>query len=151
LLNRGTSEARRIARGLHPVQLDVGGLPAALQEFVDSVQTLFGVACDVSCPDPVTLRDAATAMHVYRIAQEAVNNAVRHSSAKRITVSLTQVRNTATLTVADDGKGLPKKAGKGKGIGLNIMAYRAQMIGGRFRVEPRPGGGTRVVCTFTVE
>ena len=151
LLESATSEARRVARGLHPVQLEAGGLPSALQELADSVQTLFGVSCRFAGSDSVRVRDTATATHVYRIAQEAVNNAVRHSGARQIVIGLTQRRGTTTLTVDDDGKGLPKGPRRGLGMGMSIMAYRAQMIGGTIQFERRPKGGTRVVCSFKIE
>jgi PAS domain S-box-containing protein len=151
LLEQATSEARRVARGLHPVQLEVGGLTSALQELASSVQALFRVACKFNCSDPVPIQDTAVATHVYRIAQEAVNNAVRHSDGRQINIGLTQRRNTVTLTVVDDGKGLPEKLRTGTGMGLNIMAYRAQLIGGTFQVERRAKGGTRVACSFKIE
>ena len=150
LLEQATSEARRVARGLHPVQLEVGGLSSALQELANSVQTLFGVACKFGGSDSLRVQDTATATHVYRIAQEAVNNAVRHSGASHITINLTQRRDAVTLAVTDDGKGLPKKPKHGSGMGMSIMAYRAQMIGGTIQVERRPKHGTRVACSFKI-
>ena len=125
-------------------------MPAALQELGDITQKLFGIRCDVECGDPVAIQDTAMATHAFRIAQEAVNNAARHSGAKRVTIRLTQQYDTVTLTVVDDGKGLPEKLARATGMGLSIMAHRAQMIGGTFQIDRGQNGGTRVACAFKI-
>ena len=93
--------------------------------------------------------DHSVAVHLYRIAQEAVSNAIRHGQARRIELGLTANGRSVTLAVADNGTGIPRKLPKRKGMGLRIMRYRAEVIGGAIIVEPHPGGGTRVVCTVT--
>jgi signal transduction histidine kinase len=87
------------------------------------------------------------AIHLYRIAQEAASNAIKHGKARRIDISLAAKDHSVTLTVNDNGIGLSRKLPKRKGMGLRIMRYRAEVIGGALVVEPVPGGGTRVVCT----
>ncbi len=135
LLRRANVEARNIARGLHPLELDAGGLVAALHELAFNVQGLFNVDCRFHCEQPIDLADKGKAIHVYRIAQEAVNNALKHSQAKHIGITLTPSDGNVTLTVDDDGVGLPEQFKGSTGMGLNIMAYRARMIGGSLQVH----------------
>jgi len=96
----------------------------------------------------VLVTDQAVAIHLYRIAQEAVSNALKHGKAGRIEINLTASANAAALAVTDNGVGLPRKPRKRTGMGLRIMRYRAEVIGGTLSAEPLPGGGTRVVCTL---
>jgi len=91
------------------------------------------------------------AIHLYRIAQEAVSNALKHGQARRIEIGLTAKGRSITLAVKDNGTGIPRKLPKRKGMGLRIMRHRAEVMGGALLVEPVPGGGTRVVCTVTEE
>jgi signal transduction histidine kinase len=98
----------------------------------------------------VLIEDAATATHLYRIAQEAVSNAIRHGNAKRIVIALSEQKGRVILTVEDDGVGLPEGWQKGQGLGTRIMAHRAEMIGGDFAIDLNPTGGTLVRCSFPV-
>src|SRR5439155_11926904 len=148
LLRRANVEARNVARGLHPVELEVGGLAAALSELAFNVQSLFNVGCRFDCQSPVALADNSKAVHVYRIAQEAVNNALKHARAKHIGITLSQTNGRVALTVNDDGVGLPAEAAQRAGMGLNIMAYRARMIGGSLEVQRGGRGGTVVSLVF---
>jgi signal transduction histidine kinase len=93
--------------------------------------------------------DHAVAIHLYRIAQEAVSNAVRHGKAGRIEIGLTANGKGATLTVSDNGTGMPRKLRKRTGMGLQIMRYRAEVVGATLAVEGVPGEGTQVVCSVT--
>jgi signal transduction histidine kinase len=93
--------------------------------------------------------DHNVAIHLYRIAQEAVSNAIKHGQARRIEIGLAVKDGSVTLAVKDNGTGIPRKLPKRKGMGLRIMRYRAEVIGGALMVEPDPGGGTRVVCIVT--
>jgi signal transduction histidine kinase len=95
------------------------------------------------------LSDVNAATHLYRIAQEAIANAVRHGKARYINIRLDSTNNETVLTVIDDGIGLPENARNGDGLGLRIMAYRASMIGATFNIERlSSSGGTRVSCTL---
>jgi signal transduction histidine kinase len=95
------------------------------------------------------VNDANVATHLYRIAQEAITNAVRHGKARHINLRLDSTTNELVLTVTDDGIGLPENARNGDGLGLRIMAYRSNMIGATFNIERlSPLGGTRVTCTL---
>jgi signal transduction histidine kinase len=89
-----------------------------------------------------------TARNLYRIAQEAITNAVRHGKAKKVRIELTSTKGKTTLKVANDGKDFPRILAKKKGIGLKIMKYRTKMIGGILDIDRGRKGGTIVTCTF---
>jgi len=148
LVNDSVQQARDIARGLHPVQMDAEGLMAALRELADRTTSL--VPCQLDCQRPVLIEDRDAAMHCYRIAQEAVTNAVHHAHAGRILIRLRENPDAFILQVVDDGIGLrPDEKCRPKAMGLDIMNYRAHAIGGRLRIEPRGSGdGLSVTCTI---
>jgi PAS domain S-box-containing protein len=140
------SQTRLLARGLSPVVLESEGLMSALQELADYTERMFRVNCRFLCPDPVLVHNHTMATHLYRIAQEAVSNAVRHGKARRITIALQRGADRIQLEIRDDGSGLPRDLSRAKGMGLRIMQYRAGMIGGSLRVQEAPKGGTSVTC-----
>jgi len=146
LLDELITEARATARGLFPVQLESDGLGSALQQFATGVSARLQMDCRAECESPVCVRENAMAVHLYRIAQEAVNNAVKHSKAKTVRIWLGTTPARVELRVTDDGVGIsPSQAAKG-GMGLHIMEYRARMIGGTLTVARGPRGGTVVSC-----
>jgi PAS domain S-box-containing protein len=140
-------QTRLLARGLSPVTLESEGLMSALQELALNTEKMFHVACVLDCDPPVLVHDHAAATHLYRIAQEAVSNAVKHGKAQHITIRLRKIGDRNVLMVKDDGVGLPKVTPSGKGMGLRIMQYRAGMIGGAAMVQRDLDGGTSVVCS----
>lgn len=146
LIEKAILLTRAFARGLHPVEVESEGLMDGFQELARNVSERFQVACEFECNEPVLLDDAASSTHLYRIAQEAVTNAIKHGKAKRITISLNKNDGEMTLTVTDDGAGLPDNRHGGQGMGLRIMAYRAGMIGATFKIERVAEAGTRVTC-----
>ncbi len=148
LVEEGITLARDLARGLYPVEMEAEGLMAAFQELADNITKGAKVRCVFECAPPVLIHDDAAATHLYRIAQEAVRNALQHGKAKRIGLSLSERGGRLTLTVEDDGVGLPDHRQQGRGLGIRIMAHRASMIDGSFSVEPAPTGGTIVTCSF---
>jgi PAS domain S-box-containing protein len=151
---------RSLARGLCPVDLKADGLMAALRELAAQVEETYRLRCVFRSSRPALMQDSATATHLYRIAQEAVSNAVRHGRAKHIDIDLSARKEGIVLTVEDDGVGIPPDRnemppGRGElrlgdlargGMGLRIMDYRARAIGGRLDIGPRDNGGTRVTC-----
>jgi PAS domain S-box-containing protein len=147
-LQRALDLTRTLARGLHPVAMEVGGLSHALSELVEKTSQLFGNHCEFSCPQPVSDLDNTQATHLYRIAQESVTNAVKHGQASHIAVSLTETPLTLVLTIRDNGTGLSHPAPKAEGMGLRIMRYRADIIGGNLTLASPPSGGTTVTCTL---
>jgi PAS domain S-box-containing protein len=146
-VREGISQTRSLARGLSPVTLESEGLMSALRELAASTENMFGVKCRFACDPPVLVRDPAVATHLYRIAQEAVSNAIKHGEAREVLVHLQSVGNRTGLSVHDNGVGLPKSIPKEKGMGLRIMQSRAGMIGGSLSIEKDPAGGTLVVCS----
>lgn len=149
-LDEAITEARQISRGLFPVRLERDGLAAALEELTQSVESRFGVACRFTQADGLRCADAQIATNLYRIAQEAISNANRHSKARRITVDLSAGAEGFELRVADDGCGFDPRASR-SGMGLHIMAYRARTIGGLLKIEPGSPRGTVVSCCAPVK
>lgn len=147
LISQANARAREMSRGLVPVVLDSNGLMAALGELASGTEKVFRVTCRFWCETPVHVSDNKAATQLYRIAQEAVGNAIKHSHADRIDISLTTSAGNLRLCVRDNGRGIPDhRAGKGTGMGLLTMAHRAKMLGGRLTVGPDDMGGTKVDC-----
>jgi PAS domain S-box-containing protein len=152
LVNQAIDKTRELSHGLLPVLSDAQGLMAALEMLAFQVVDLFQVCCAFECDRPVSIRESDVATHLYHIAQEAVNNALKHGRARHIVVRL-QGGDSPFLSVADDGVGLCESrasGGPGQGMGLLIMTYRAKMIGGALEVRSNPDGGVLVCCTFPV-
>ena len=137
---------RTFARGLLPVEIEGEGLMDGFQELARNISERFKVACEFDCHEPVLLNDAESSTHFYRVAQEAITNAIKHGKARHIKISLEKTNGVISLTVTDDGIGLPENARSSQGLGLHIMAYRANMIGATFEIERLPVSGTRVTC-----
>ena len=139
---------RKLARSLHPIELQANGLPDALRNLASNVSKAFSVACRFENSGTAVLsgRDAET--NLYRIAQEAVSNAIRHGRARNVVIALDAVGEKTMLTITDDGQGLAADARKKEGMGLRIMEYRADMIGAKFDVQNLPAGGARAVCVL---
>lgn len=148
MVNETISQARDLARGLSPVELETNGLQAALQELAGRVSRNSKVKCALKAPVFTKVYDNAAAVHLYRIAQEAVNNAVKHARANNITITLATENNQVLLTIQDDGCGLPKIKPKSNGMGLRVMNYRASMIGATVTVDSPSGCGTIVKCVM---
>jgi signal transduction histidine kinase len=148
LVEEGITLARNLARGLYPVEMEAEGLMAAFQELADNMTKGSRVRCVFVCDAPVLMHDDAAATHLYRIAQEAVRNAIQHGKPKRIGITLGERNGLITLTVEDDGAGLPETVQERGGLGIRIMAHRAAMIGGSFAIEPAPTVGTIVTCAI---
>ena len=147
-VHEALERARLLARGLAPVALEGDGLAAALQELAESSARLFRIRCDFHAQGVTGVRDTGVATHLYRIAQEAISNAVRHGHAKQVTISLGQVATRGELKVTDDGQGFSAEGAVTSGMGLRIMKYRAAMIGASLEVRSAPGQGTTVACAF---
>lgn len=146
-LEQAGREANRLSRGLVPVEVDAQGLKSSLTELAGSVSEVQDVECTFVSDRAVEVPDNFTATHLYRIAQEAVNNALKHSRGNRIELSLSKLDNLVTLKVLDNGSGIDEKRTEGPGMGLRIMTYRADLIGASLNIGPANGGGTEVACT----
>jgi two-component system, chemotaxis family, CheB/CheR fusion protein len=141
------SHVRSIAKGLVPVPIDAEGLMAALDDLARSTQERYGLSCRFECPAPVVIADDVAAMHLYRIAQEGVLNAVKHAHASAVTIRLGRDAKGVELVVADDGAGFDPESKERQGAGLRIMKHRCELIGGRLEIRPGAGGGTVVACS----
>jgi PAS domain S-box-containing protein len=148
LVNEAIHTTRELARGLLPVFSDSLGLMSALQRWAGEVEDLFQVACRFECDDPVLIDNDAATNHLYRIAQEAVHNAIKHGGASQITIGLSGGNGRGILSIQDNGSGIPEGAANQKGMGLHIMRYRAGIIGGVLEVSRYGERGTLVTCMF---
>ncbi len=149
LLEKGVVQTRDLARGLVPVPMDEAGLPFALEGLAASVAHLRQIDCSFRVEGEVKIGDTSAATHLYRIAQEAINNATRHGRANKIRIALEAEGSLATLSVADNGLGLSQgKLTNSPGLGLSIMRYRARLVGGQLALTEPNDGGTVIVCTF---
>lgn len=133
--------SHRIASGLHPVELDSEGLMHALAQFAETASDLYKVDCRFSTSGVVLVNDNKVAENLYRIAQEAVRNAVKHGAATSIIIRLFSMRGRPALTVIDNGTGFEPERASSAGMGLRIMRHRAQAIGARFAVDRGESGG----------
>ena len=148
LVNQAIHKTRELARGLLPVVPEEEGLMSALQQWAGEVEDLFAVHCRFDCTTPVLIHDDTVATHLYYIAREAVNNAIKHGHAPEIVIGLTANSQQGSLTIQDDGYGIDELSARNKGMGLHLMSYRARVIGGSLEVRRIPGGGTLVSCVF---
>ncbi len=147
LIRQAIAQARALSRGLCPIDQKAEGLMTALQALAANVTEFYGVSCLFEADVPVLVTDMGAAMHLYHIAQEAINNAIKHGHADQVRIRLADEPDGFSLSIADNGCGMPAQAKPATGIGLNIMHYRAGMIGGHLEIRPNPPGGTIVTCT----
>jgi signal transduction histidine kinase len=147
LIEDAISLARGLAAGLFPLEADGGDLPSALSELAAHLSSRFNVTCRFKAAGPMHIPDTAVAIHLYRIAQEAAHNAIRHGHARKIDIRLSKSGSVAALVICDDGSGIPKGQPIHQGMGLRNMKYRASIIGGNLTFD---GGesGAMVTCTF---
>jgi PAS domain S-box-containing protein len=150
MVNQAIDNTRQLARGLHPVAAEPLGLMSALKKWASEVEALFHIGCSFRCEQPLNIHDANMATHLYRIAQEAVNNAIRHGNSQNIIIRLSGKNGTGVLSIQDDGEGFAKQPVNPPGVGLNIMNYRADMVGGSLKVQPNQDRGITVTCTFPI-
>jgi PAS domain S-box-containing protein len=143
LLQKALAHTRGLARGLHPVAPEQGGFAKALETLAAQSGELFRVKCLFECVEEPPIDDEAISTHLYRIAQEAVSNAVKHGAAKKVLIRLTR----AALTITDDGGGLREPL-QSEGMGMRIMRYRAEMAGGTLSVCNGRRKGVIVTCQF---
>jgi two-component system CheB/CheR fusion protein len=148
-VREATQLTRVIAKGLSPVSLEVDGLMEELKHFVEMTQGRFDISCHFDCPEAVEVENSTTASHLFRIAQELVQNAVKHAKPKRILVGLYNAPGGLRLEVTNDGKPFHGPKRRRRGMGWHFIQFRADAIGAALKFFPGdpPDGGTRVVCT----
>lgn len=147
LVRQAITHTRGLSRGLNPIMVESEGLMAALRDLAENTEQVFSTKCHFDCPSPVYVEDNSTAIHLFRIAQESVNNAIKHGKPSRIEIALKDNGDRILLAVKDDGRGLPDKPNKKTGMGLRIMQYRAGIIGGSLVIQKPVGGGAEIVCS----
>jgi signal transduction histidine kinase len=145
LINQSISETRQLARGLQPVEIAEHGLMSALEELSANIEKMYSIQCTFCSGAPVSLQDGTAAKHLYRIAQEATNNAITHGHAKQVSIKLSMHRGRIELIIQDNGTGFqPDHLSVNAGMGLQIMRYRANLIGASLDIESTPGNGTQI-------
>jgi signal transduction histidine kinase len=144
-LSRTQQGLRAVLRGLLPVAVEGNGLLAALIELADRTCKEGQATCTFDCPEPVAVADNLTATHLYLIAQEAVNNAVKHGKPRNIRISL-HANPQLVLRVQGDGISMPTRPEAKGGLGLRIMRNRAAIIGAHLTIESTEPSGTMVTC-----
>ncbi|MBA2242228.1 MAG: PAS domain-containing sensor histidine kinase, partial [Chthoniobacterales bacterium] len=149
IVNRNVGLARDLARGLQPADLKGAGLKQALRSLAEQACESTEIKCHFKAHAGVRVTDDIVALHLYRVAQEAVNNAVKHSGAKNILITLDRNKEHVCMSVQDDGKGFfPSR--RSKGLGVHIMRYRANALGGQLKIERRRHGGMDITCVIPV-
>jgi PAS domain S-box-containing protein len=147
-LRRSIDQLRRTVRGLAPVDLEKGGLEGGLSRLAADAESAMGITCRfLSPPTPFPERQSMAA-NLYHIAQESLNNAVKHGRAKTVTIRLAWDDRKGELAVEDDGLGLRAEMLSQDGSGMKIMQYRAAMVGGSLAVAGNEAGGVTVCCKF---
>jgi chemotaxis methyl-accepting protein methylase/signal transduction histidine kinase len=144
---RALAEVRHVCRGLLPVPLDSNGLQDALSELAARIREQSRADCTFVCTGQKPLQGTVEVNHLFRIAQEAASNALRHGQARTIRIGLRRDEQSVTLSIEDDGIGMGQPRQPADGVGLRIMHSRAQLLRGTLDVRPREGGGTRIICT----
>lgn len=148
LINDALAQTRRLSRGLCPVVLDDNDIEAALEQLAENLRTMFTVNCELECDPELQIADNAVAVHLYRIAQEAATNAIKHGAAKNIFLSLAVKKSRLILKIKDDGAGFALAGPRDKGMGLRVMRHRCRMIGATLTLRAPKEGGIAVICSL---
>jgi PAS domain S-box-containing protein len=148
LANKAIAQTRELAKMLYPVDIETGGLVSALQKLASNTEKMLGVRCRFKCDKSVSVKNLVEAKQIYRIVQEAITNAIKHGKAKNINIKIRLTKSGTVLSVKNDGLDFPKLLPKRKGLGLKIMKYRTDLIGGSLDIRKVDKGGTVVICIF---
>ncbi len=147
MIKQAINTTRGMAKGLYPIELEKGGFIIAIEELARVTQAISGVECSVRGKATFPLGESA-AIHLYRIAQEAVNNALKHAAPRRIVIDCTTVTGVPTLTIENDGLPFKKPRSRRHGLGLHILEYRAGLLGAEITISPGPDGGCKLTCSL---
>ncbi len=145
-LERTKDKVRSLARQILPIEIELNSLPGALERLAADTARGRAAACTFRGAHSAATFRGRVAAQLYRIAQEAVSNAVRHSQARNIRIDLAEDGGRTRLCVSDDGRGMPANGRAAEGLGIRIMHYRASLLGGTLEIGPAAGGGTAVTC-----
>ena len=145
LMNEAVSRTRSLARGLWPASLERGSLGDSIRRLAEDLESIYGISCAVTIDDEPAIASPAAAYHIFRIVQEASNNAIKHGRARRLEFRIERLGDEVEISVLNDGLALdPAQLADAKGIGVAGMRLRADAIGGTIFIEPRPAGGSEV-------
>ena len=149
LINKTTEQLKILSKQLLSLGTEEESLMMALGDLAAATEKLYGISCDFKCNDPIPqINKKSVVMHLYRIAQEAITNAINHGNSKNIEIELTNKDNLIELTITDDGRGMSKTLKDANGIGLQIMNHRANAIGAVLDIQSEVNHGTSVSCKF---
>jgi signal transduction histidine kinase len=152
MLREAIAQTRFLARGLVPVGDEPDALQNGLATLANRTNALGHVRCRFECPDLVPINDPLVAGHLYRIAQEGVNNAVKHARAKNVSIRLSHANGSLALEISDDGVGLAKtRDTRHSGLGLGVMQHRASVVGGELSITSKRGGGVTIRCVLPLK
>lgn len=150
-LDQALADVRSLSHGLLPVPMDARGLVSAIEELTRRVSKQSGIRIELIHEKPILISNNEIATHVYRIVQEAINNAIKHARAKQITLILEADEHQAVIEVCDDGTGLPDNLDRHQGLGFRTMFHRCKLFGGSLDIFTHDQGGTRVRCRFPLD
>ena len=152
LVNQSIDMTRRVARGLYPAGMESEGLAAALEQLADNTRVLKGISCVLHADPAARVSDPLVAINLYRLAQEAINNAVKHSQASHLRIDLACVDGNHRLSVSDDGIGFdPECIEQSQGLGMHSLRARARLLGGALEIERNTQGGTTVAVIYSAQ
>ncbi|MBN2159326.1 MAG: PAS domain S-box protein [Spirochaetes bacterium] len=148
LINEAKEHTRLLSRGLSPVEIDSGGIVAALERFARTIEGVYSVSCELRCDPGLAINDSMVETQFHYIVQESVTNAVRHGGARQVHIDLGKNKGQIRLSITDDGTGIPADVDPHKGMGLRTMRYRANAIGASITIAKNRGKGTAVTCVL---
>ena len=148
IINQAAEKTRNLAAGLCPTSLEPEGFAVALNKMISGIEKYFNIKCDLQISENLKISNGLTAIQLYRIAQEAINNAVKHSMAANIFIILKKLNGKISLVVEDNGIGIPDNLDPDKGLGLRIMRHRANLVGASLNIKKSNIKGTSVSCLF---
>ena len=150
-LQEAVSQVRALSRGLIPVDVDADGFINSLQVLVREIRNVSNIDIELTINERIHILDNSSALHLYRIAQEALNNAIKHSGATQINVTIGLEESRGCLTIRDNGRGFDDTPGRRQGLGLRIMQYRCGLIDAELQIRSSSEGDTEVKCYFLIE
>ncbi|MCP4136745.1 MAG: response regulator [bacterium] len=151
MIDQAKTHVRMLAKGLSPVNMEKNGIIIAVKELCLNTEKIFDITCTFDYNEELDIEDNTIATHTYHIIQESINNGVKHGKASCIIITMKKKGSKITLLIKDNGIGLKEHANTPKGLGLDLMKYRADIIGGMLSIEPRTSGGTVVTCIIEPE
>ena len=151
LINQSLQFNKNIIQGSFPVELEENALVHALQDLLTKTETQYNLKYEFNCKKDIFISDKSKSLHLFRIAQEAIFNIVKHAKASALIISLQEEKPELVLVICDNGIGLPKSKKSSTGMGLRIMQYRANIIGGNILYNANNGSGTKVICRVPIK